>query len=91
MEDTKVWGLWNKDSKEWFFADTCPWSFDRESFDPETIGKFHADWLEVREMSDHEIAMIPEAAAAVVALLDMRAARIRVNAAKAEYTHWMKK
>ena len=82
--NVKVWGLWEFNFSRWAWSnENIAWSFDHEQL--QGILDRARGWqckYEVREMSEFDIAKVPEAAAAVVALLDMRTARVRLNAAK---------
>ena len=76
----RVWGIWSEREKDWKYRGAPWWSFDRDLMErmKGPIGE------EVRAMSEYDIAKIPEAATAVTALLNMRAARLRVLAAEKE-------
>jgi len=82
MGDVRVWGVWDEAMGGWMWGATSgsiSWSFERES-----LVRYESPTKEVREMTDYEIAVRPEIAAAVVALYDMYAARERLEAAKAQ-------
>ena len=83
MEELRVWGLWSAANSQWFMDwDDWDrgWSLDREELQ-KLLHRFHDGptslGMEVREMSELEIAMIPEAVQAVLAVFNMREAKER--------------
>ena len=79
-----VWGLWHTEKNVWIgglHPDQPIWSFSYDELEP-YLSPPQSSYMEIREMSEVDIAKIPEATAAVVALFDMWAARERLFAAR---------
>ena len=79
--EVQVWGIWDERDGCWMFPFAPKWSFDRHELEKLA----DVPWIRVREMSEYDLAKIPEAAAAVTALLNMRAAKLMVEAASAKW------
>ena len=92
-EQLAVWGFWHTENNAWVWGirPGAPiWSFSRDELERE-LHPPNSFIMEIREMSDIDIAKIPKAAAAFIAWLHIQEARERLNAAKVQkMSYWQR-
>ena len=76
-----VWGFWHTEDNSWVWGAQPGqpiWSFSRDELERD-LHPPNSFIMEIRELSDIDIAKIPEAAAAFIAWLHIQEARERLT------------
>ena len=77
-DELKVYGIWSEQENDWYrgFSDHPVWSFDKEYLEGQ-LSPNPTLKESVRELTDTQIAQIPEAANAFIAWLNIQEAKER--------------